>query len=85
MDKLLEIQIVPRLSQKEIETLNRLTARKVFGSLIKTPPQKNLRTQLMASLVNPTTPLTRTNTNSPQIHPKNSGGKKKTLPNSFKV
>ena len=89
MDKMLELQILPRLSHKEIETLNRLTASKVIGSLIKTPPQKNLWTKLMASLVNPTRPLTRTNTNPPQNHPKNSGekqtNKQKRLSNSFKV
>ena len=67
MDKLL--QILTRLSHKEIETLNKLTASKVIGSLIKTPPQKHLWTQLMASLVNPTRPLTRMNTSPPQNHP----------------
>ena len=47
MDKMLELQILPRLSHKEIETLNRLTASKVIGSLIKTPPQTNLWTKLI--------------------------------------
>lgn len=82
MDKMLELQILPRLSHKEIETLNRLTASKVIGSLIKTPPQTNLWTKLMASLVNPPRPLIRTNTNPPQNHPKISG-EKQTNKNHF--